>query len=121
MAEAIFRYLSPESEVSSSGVSSEEQGNDIYPPAKRTLSKHSVPFSSRHAKRITSAEFDYYDLIVALDSSNYRNLARRFGESDKIIMLLDRDVEDPWYTGDFETAYQDILQGCRNLLAALDK
>lgn len=119
MAEFIFRSLSPSSDVSSSGVSGEELGNDMYPPAKRVLMRHGIPFSPRKAKRISDEEFRRYDLIVAMDSSNRRALERRFGRNDKIIMLLDRDVADPWYTDDFETAFSDIMEGCRNLLEKL--
>ena len=120
MAEYIFRYLSDEAgldvSVTSAGVSSEENGNDIYPPAKRVLRSHEIPFSSRRAHRITDEEFRGNDLVIALDFSNLRNLQRRFGNDPKIRMLLDRDVDDPWYTDDFETAYNDILRGCRSLL-----
>ena len=122
MAEALFRKLCEERGVSenfcisSSGVSSEESGNDIYPPAKAELRRHGIPFSRRGAKRITDKEFDEYDLIIALDRSNLAALRRRFGNSPKFRMLLDRDVDDPWYTDDFQSAYDDILKGCTELL-----
>lgn len=125
MAEFIFRKLAEDdgiaSEfiVSSSGTSSEESGSDMYPPAKRTLRAHGIPFSSRHAKRITDSEFASYDIVIALDHWNMASLERRFGRSEKLMMLLDRDVDDPWYTDDFETAYRDILAGCRVLLGRL--
>ena len=125
MAEFIFRNLADKSGLSSSfyissaGVSSEETGNDIYPPAKRTLRAHGIPFSSHRAHRITDDEFFSCDLAVALDSSNLRALQRRFGMDGRIRMLLDRDVEDPWYTDDFETAYRDILSGCTELISSL--
>ncbi len=127
MAEFIFRYLAEEKcagnrfAVSSAGVSSEETGNDIYPPAKRVLRSHGIPFSSHRAHRITGSEFEESDLVVALDYSNLRNLERRFGRNEKIVMLLDRDVEDPWYTDDFETAFDDILSGCTALITSLSK
>lgn len=120
MAEAIFRYIASDSySVSSAGVSSEESGNDIYPPAKRVLKKNSIPFSSHRAHRITDADFSSSDLIVALDSYNLRALRNRFGNSDKIIMLNDKDVDDPWYTDDFDTAYAEIYSGCAKLLENL--
>ena len=127
MAEFIFHYLAEEKctgnrfAVSSAGVSSEETGNDIYPPAKRVLRSHGIPFSSHRAHRITDSEFEESDLVVALDSSNLRNLERRFGKNEKVVMLLDRDVEDPWYTDDFETAFDEILSGCASLLSSLSK
>ena len=105
--------------VSSAGVSSEENGNDIYPPAKRMLNAHGIPFSSHRAHRITDDEFNNSDLVIALDRSNLNALVRRFGKSSRIMMLLSRDVEDPWYTDDFETAYEDILSGCKALLSEI--
>ena len=126
MAEYIMKYLLEDYHtegvyVSSAGVSSEENGNDIYPPAKRMLRTKGIPFSSHSAHRITDKEFNESDFVVALDSSNYRNLIRRFGDDRKIIMLLDRDVADPWYTDDFLTAYEDILEGCQKLLQVVEK
>ena len=125
MAEFIFRYLSDINgvsdrfEISSAGVSSEETGNDMYPPAKRMLREKKIPFSHHTAHRITDSEFNDNDLVIALDSSNMRNLQRRFGCDKKIEMLLERDVEDPWYTDDFFTAYNDIYRGCSLLLERL--
>ena len=125
MAEAVFRKLADDRElgdrfnVSSSGVSSEESGNDIYPPAKAELRRRGIPFFSRSAMRIRDREFEDYVLIIALDRSNIASLRRRFGDSPKIRMLLDRDVADPWYTDDFVTAYDDILKGCERLLDSL--
>ena len=122
MAEAVFRKLVDDRglgdrfNVSSSGVSSEESGNDI---SKAELRRRGIPFSRRSAKRISDREFEDYDLIIALDRSNLASLRRRFGDSPKIRMLLDRDVDDPWYTDDFATAYDDILKGCERLLDSL--
>lgn len=124
MAEYIMKYLLEDYHVdgvsvSSAGVSSEESGNDIYPPAKRMLKAHGIPFSSHRAHRITDDEFNNSDLVIALDRSNLNALVRRFGKSSRIMMLLSRDVEDPWYTDDFETAYEDILSGCKALLSEI--
>ena len=123
MAEFIFKNLVNEKgigdlfQISSAGVSDEEEGNDIYTPAQRELRKHHIPFSSQYAHRITDKEFEENDLVIALDSSNMRRLLSRFGKHDKIRMLLTRDVDDPWYTGDFSAAYRDITEGCLNLLS----
>ena len=110
--------------ISSAAVSSEETGNDMYPPAKRILREKGVPFERRHARRVTAEEMDTYDLIIVMDGSNRRNLERMFGTffTRKIRYLseyagIGRDVADPWYTDDFETAYSDILEGCRGILA----
>ena len=122
MAEFIFRNLADKSGLSSSfyissaGVSSEETGNDIYPPAKAVMRRHGIPFSSHAAHRITDEEFAASDLVIALDSSNLAALHRRFGKDSRIRMLLGRDVADPWYTDDFDTAFSDIENGCISLL-----
>ena len=105
------RGLSDGFSITSAGVSSEEDGNDIYPPAKAIMRKKGIPFSFHRAHRITEEEFEEADYILALDSSNYRRLVSRFGHHEKISMLLDRDVEDPWYSGDFNTAFEDIHKG----------
>ena len=110
--------------VESAAVSSEEIGNPIYPPAKRCLTQHGVQFdSSKRARQITRADYDRFDRIVCMDASNLR-LIRRIIPDDpmgKIHLLMSytgegRDVADPWYTGDFETAFQDILEGCEAML-----
>lgn len=110
--------------ISSAAVSNEETGNDMYPPAKRILREKGVPFERRRARRVTAEEMDAYDLIIVMDGSNRRNLERMFGSryAGKIRYLseyagIGRDVADPWYTDDFETAYNDILAGCRGILA----
>ena len=121
MAEAVFRSMAPSGyEADSAGISSEETGNDIYPPAKHVLRAHGIPFSPRHARRISDADFRDADLVVALDRYNLRSLRSRFGDADKIVMLTEEGVDDPWYTGDFDTAYAEICEGCRALLARLE-
>lgn len=110
--------------IESAAVSAEETGNPIYPPAKRCLTQHGVPFdNSKRARQITRADYDRYDRIICMDSSNLR-LIRRIIPADpegKIHLLMSytgvgRDVADPWYTGDFEEAFQDILEGCEAIL-----
>ena len=126
IAEYVFRELVRREglesafDISSAGVSSEESGNDIYPPAKRVLRAHGIPFSPRHTRRISDADFRDADLVVALDRYNLRSLRSRFGDADKIVMLTEEGVDDPWYTGDFDTAYAEICEGCRALLARLE-
>ena len=133
MAENIMRHLCQEAgvedsfEIASAAVSTEEIGNDIYPPAKRVLTAHGIPFSRRAARQITKADFDTYDYIICADRSNIRIMEYRFGDAvlneshAQVSMMMEwvgekRDVSDPWYTGDFETAYQDIETSCRAIL-----
>ncbi len=110
--------------IESAAVSAEETGNPIYPPAKRCLSQHGVPFdNAKRARQVTRADYDRFDRLICMDSSNLR-LLRRVIPSDpecKIHLLMSytgvgRDVADPWYTGDFETSFQDILEGCEAML-----
>lgn len=112
--------------IDSAAVSREEIGNDMYPPAKRILAKHGIPFSSRAARQIEEEDLKRYNIIIAMDRSNLRMLKRLFGErSTADVRLLmsyagaDRDVEDPWYTGDFEQAYTDIVSGCTGLFSEI--
>ncbi len=124
MAEYILLNMLKENEiegvtVSSRGVSSEEEGNDIYPPAKRVLRKHSIDYGTHSAHRISESDFTSSDIVYALDESNYSALTRRFSPADKIRLLVPGGVDDPWYTGDFETAYLKISQGCLNIVKEL--
>ena len=113
-------------EIASAATSTEEIGNDIYPPAKRILSRKGIKFNSRQARQITKKDYEYYDFIIAMDENNLRNLKRMLGEDTehKISLMMDyagknRDVADPWYTGDFETTFNDITEGCMGFLASL--
>lgn len=106
-------------EIASAATSTEEIGNDIYPPAKRILFQKGIKFESRQARQITRKDYDYYDFIIAMDEHNLRNLRRLLGEDtkNKISLMMSyagkhRDVADPWYTGDFETTYRDLIEGC---------
>lgn len=113
--------------IESAAVSTEEIGNPMYPPAKRCLTNHGVIFdNAKMARQITKADYDLFDMIICMDRSNLRRMDRII-ESDpehKISMMMsfagsNRDVADPWYTGDFETTFQDILSGCEGLLKQL--
>lgn len=110
--------------IESAAVSSEEIGNPIYPPAKRCLTQHGIWFDkAKQARQITRADYDRFDRIICMDRSNLR-LIRRFIPDDprgKIHLMMSytgesRDVADPWYTDDFEEAFQDILEGCEAML-----
>ncbi len=113
--------------IESAAVSAEEIGNPIYPPAKRCLTQHGVWFDpAKRARQVSRADYDRFDRIICMDASNLR-LIRRFIPEDpdgKIHLMMSytgvgRDVADPWYTGDFETTFQDILEGCEAMLSTL--
>ena len=107
--------------IDSAATSTEELGNDMYPPAKRLLTAKGVPFTRRVARQICRRDYDYYDYIVGLDEYNIRNIHRFFGgdPEGKILMLLSRPVADPWYTGDFESTYNDLQEGLPLLLTRI--
>ena len=118
------RGLESDYHIESAAVSDEETGNPIYPPARRCLNQHGVPFdSAKRARQVTRADYDRFDRIICMDASNLR-LIRRIIPADpagKIHLMMSytgvgRDVADPWYTGDFEETFQDLLAGCEAML-----
>ncbi len=126
MAEFVMKHLvsqvgrAHEFEIASVAVSNEEQGNPIYPPARAQLEAHGVPYDHRRARRITEADLAHFDHIYYMDASNARYLRRLFGDkAAKCKPLLPRDVADPWYYGNFEQTWADILTGCKRILEEL--
>ena len=126
MAEFVMKDLvnkagrSHEFEIASVAVSREELGNPIYPPAQRELNRHSIPFDRRRARQIVDTDLAYYDHVYYMDASNARYLRRMFGDkANKCRPLLNRDVADPWYSGDFAQTWDDILTGCTRILEEL--
>lgn len=114
--------------VDSAATSREEIGNPIYPPAVRKLKAEGVPLTGHRAVQMTREDYDKYDLLLAADSANVRNMTRITGgdPEGKIRRLLDytrrpRDIADPWYTGNFDITYDDIVEGCEALLKQLDQ
>ena len=109
--------------IESAATSREELGNPVYPPARRMLARHGISCSGKTAVQMTKSDYDKYDHIVAMDSMNVRNIMRIIGSDtkSKVSMLLDftdhpRSVADPWYTGDFDSTYSDVTEGCQALL-----
>lgn len=110
--------------VESAAVSDEEYGNPIFPPAKRCLAQHGVWFDAgKTARTVTLEDYDRFDRLICMDMSNLRWLRGIIPDDPgkKIHLLMSytgsgRDVADPWYTGDFETTFQDILEGCEAML-----
>ena len=115
--------------IESAAVSREEIGNPIYPPAKRCLSQHGVWFSpEKRARQVTRADYDRFDRIICMDASNLRWMERIIPEDPegKIHLMMSytgvgRDVADPWYTGDFEETFQDLLEGSEAMLAPMSE
>jgi len=138
MAEFVFKALAEgqcrgeDFEVDSAATSTEEIGNPIYPEAQQCLFHHGIKGAKHRARRVTRGDYDHYDRLIVMDENNLRNLRRIIPDDreGKVSMLLEHvdpavlgrrslDVADPWYTRDFETAYDDILLGCKALLAEL--
>jgi protein-tyrosine phosphatase len=112
--------------IDSAATSTEEIGNGLYPPARRKLEAEGIPCTGHRARQLTRADYAAYDLLLGADSANLHNMRRICGgdPDGKIRRLLDysappRDIADPWYTDDFDTAYRDIVEGCEALLAQL--
>lgn len=128
--------------IESAATSTEEIGNPVYPPARRKLEEHGISCAGKTARRLTRADYDAFDLLIGMDQANLRNMHRiisapsapfhpaalRNGacadSAGKIHLLMDYtdrpgDVADPWYTGDFETTWRDVLAGCQGLLGQL--
>ena len=109
--------------IASAATSTEEIGNPVYPPARRKLAQHGIGCAGHAARQLRRDDYDRYDYLIGMDSANLRNMHRICGgdPAGKISLLLDwtdrpGSVADPWYTGDFEATWQDVLEGCRNLL-----
>ena len=111
--------------IESAATSTEEIGNPVYPPARRKLAEHGIDCSGKTARQLQRGDGERYDLLIGMDRANLRNMRRICGGDGKIHLLMeyagkpDREVADPWYTGDFEATWQDVLAGCRGLLKSL--
>ena len=132
MAEYRLRALAREAGLqahitaASAATSAEELGNPVYPPARRKLAEHGIACAGHPARQLQRADYHRYDLLIAMDEENLAGMRRICGgdPAGKMRLLLSytdtpRAEADPWYTGVFEAAWQDIDRGCRALLAAL--
>lgn len=132
MAEFIFRDMAEkrglggEFFVASAATSDEEHGNPVYPPAQRKLRTLGIDCRGKYARQMTKADYDQYDLLLGMENRNLANMRRICGgdPQGKIHLLLEhssrpRDIADPWYTGDFDTACDDIVEGCGQWLDRL--
>jgi len=110
--------------IASAATSTEEIGNPVHYGTRNKLAQVGISTAGKYAVRMERRDYQEYDYIVGMDRWNYKNILRISGNKDKdkkISLLLDytdhpRDVADPWYTGDFEKTYEDIMAGCKGLL-----
>lgn len=125
MGEYVLRHMAREQgkdhllQIASCAVSREELGNPVYPPARREMNRHGVACEGHRARQITQRDVDEYEYIYYMDRSNLRYLQQMFPGQTKFRPFLDRDVADPWYTGDFTQTWQDIVEGCTRILEEL--
>lgn len=129
MAEFVMKDLAKKAglenrfQIDSAATSTEEIGNPVYPPARRKLAEHNITCAGKTARQLTKADYVKYDLLIGMDQANIRNMIRICGgdPDGKMKRLLDctdhpGDVSDPWYTGDFDATWRDVLEGCQELL-----
>ena len=116
--------LEAEFQIASAATSREEIGNPVYPPARWKLAEHGIPCESHAARQLRNRGYEEYDLLIGMDKANLHNMFRICGGdfNNKMHLLLeyagrpDQEVMDPWYTGDFDSTWQDVLEGCEGLL-----
>ena len=133
MAEFVMKDLvrkagrAEEFSIASAATSTEEIGNPVYPPARRMLAAHGIDCTGKTARQLRKADYAQYDYLIGMDQANFRNMQRMCGgdPDGKIYLLLDftdrpGQVADPWYTGDFQVTWEDVLEGCEGLLRHID-
>ena len=118
--------LASQFHIESAATSREEIGNPVYPPARRKLAEHGISCDGHAARQLINADYENYDLLIGMDRANLRDMYHICGgdPDGKLRLLMDYtdrpdDVADPWYTGDFESTWQDVLAGCQGLLREL--
>lgn len=134
MAEFVFKDmvhkagLDSEFLIESAATSTEEIGNDMHYGSKEKLRREGIPFTKRAARQITTRDYDNYDYLVAMDQENLFYMNRRWNNDPdgKIRLLLEfagknREIADPWYTGNFDQTYLDVVEGCKGMLENLKK
>lgn len=122
------KNMSERFHIESAATSTEEIGNEVYPPAKRKLAEHGISCKGKTARQMNRNDYERFDLIIGMDQWNMRNMQRICnGDPEaKLHQLMDfterpGDVADPWYTGDFEATWRDVLEGCQGLLAWIER
>lgn len=122
------RGLADAFEIASAATSREEIGNPVHYGTRTKLAQFGISVAGKHAVQVTKRDYEHYDLLLVMDSNNIRNLRRVIGEDtqNKVHLLLDyterkgESIADPWYTGDFDVTYNDIMEGLAGLLEQLD-
>ncbi len=120
--------LADQFEIASAATSREEIGNPVHRGTRNKLKQYGISVDGKYAVQMTGADYQHYDYIIAMEQYNLRNMERFVhGDPDhKVHLLLDftdrkGDIADPWYTGNFDETYDDVLEGCQGLLAYIQK
>ncbi len=132
MSEFVMKHLANQAGISdkmyiaSSATSYEEIGNDTHYGTKAILDRYNIPYTKRAAVHLEKSDYSNYDYFIGMDDANIRNMKKILGNDKKIYKLLefaesDRSISDPWYTGDFDATYTDVLKGCTALLDRIKK
>ena len=134
MAEYVMKHLVKKAGledqffIDSAATSTEEIGNGVHHGTRRKLTEVGIPCGNHRARQMTKEDYDKFDLLIGMDGANLRNMRRLYSnDSQKKLHLLlefagsDRDIADPWYTGNFDATYEDVLSGCAALLEQLKK
>lgn len=129
MAQYVFQYLVDQQGIAdqfyidSAATSTEEIGNGVHPGTRRKLAEVGIPCGNHSARQITKQDYQDFDYIIGMDTYNIKNIARivGFDIENKVHKLLDftdrkGDIADPWYTGNFDATYRDVLEGCKGFL-----
>lgn len=132
MAESVMTHLvneaglSDEFEIDSAATSREEIGNPPHYGTVKKLGEVGIPVVPHRSRQMTETDYDRFDYLIAMDENNLRNMKRFVGsdEEDKVSLLLEHagrsgDIADPWYTGNFDVTYNDVMDGCKGLLREL--
>ena len=121
--------LETQFQIESAATSAVQTGNPVYPPARRKLAEHGISCGGKTARQLVRSDYEQYDLLIGMDRANLRDMRRICGgdPDGKIHLLMEYtgrsaggfhpgDVADPWYTGDFEATWREVLEGCQGLL-----
>ena len=114
--------------IDSAATSYEEIGHGVHPGTRNKLSSVGIPCGNHKARRMTKQDYSEFDYIIGMDTANIRNINRIIGDDleGKVYKLLSfagqmGDIADPWYTGNFDETYRDVVEGCEALFKKLQR
>ncbi len=118
MAEYIMKSLDKDNKfyIESKATTTEEIGNDIYKPVKEVLDKNNIPYKKHKARQISYKDYYDFDYIFCMDNENLYDLERILPNSDKTYLLSDKEIDDPWYTRDFDLCFKEIYYNVERLI-----